>query len=242
LASVQNGLKNGGSIVSAETHQVLVKAVEKRGVDVDWVWQGSAAFPNRTIAFHRSWTFRHQLSADYTTQSVRICFLTGTGRYLVGRAFNSNEKRLARLVPLVANFRKEDKPEPMIAKISQETLECHSAYEPRSDDLDGPLWVILRKARDEHMLSALPPIAAVTRRAGPYVRRQKQTFVSASASASFPNDSSNFPIRKRPLRSTIICAGLGTFDGCALRRLAENAGYLSLPPTASSGRISACRT
>ena len=36
--------------------------------------------------------------------------------------FNSSEKRLARLLLLLANFGKEDKPEPMIAKISQETL------------------------------------------------------------------------------------------------------------------------
>ena len=36
--------------------------------------------------------------------------------------FNSSEKRLARLLLLLANFGKEGKPEPMIAKISQETL------------------------------------------------------------------------------------------------------------------------
>ena len=36
--------------------------------------------------------------------------------------FNSSEKRLARLLLLLANFGKEDNPEPMITKISQETL------------------------------------------------------------------------------------------------------------------------
>ena len=41
---------------------------------------------------------------------------------LVDRLFNSSEKRLARLLLLLANFGKEDKPEPIIAKISQETL------------------------------------------------------------------------------------------------------------------------
>ena len=41
---------------------------------------------------------------------------------LVDQLFNSSEKRLARLLLLLANFGKEDKPEPMIAKISQETL------------------------------------------------------------------------------------------------------------------------
>ena len=40
---------------------------------------------------------------------------------LVDQLFNSSEKRLARLL-LLANFGKEDKPESMIAKISQEAL------------------------------------------------------------------------------------------------------------------------
>ena len=37
---------------------------------------------------------------------------------LVDQLFNSSEKRLARLLLLLANFGKEGKPEPMIAKIS----------------------------------------------------------------------------------------------------------------------------
>ncbi|MGA8292781.1 MAG: Crp/Fnr family transcriptional regulator [Rhodoplanes sp.] len=41
---------------------------------------------------------------------------------LVDQLFNSSEKRLARLLLLLANFGKEGKPEPLIAKISQETL------------------------------------------------------------------------------------------------------------------------
>ena len=41
---------------------------------------------------------------------------------LVDQLFNSSEKRLARLLLLLANFGKEGKPEPVIAKISQETL------------------------------------------------------------------------------------------------------------------------
>jgi len=41
---------------------------------------------------------------------------------LVDQLFNSSEKRLSRLLLLLANFGKEDKPEPLIAKISQETL------------------------------------------------------------------------------------------------------------------------
>jgi CRP-like cAMP-binding protein len=41
---------------------------------------------------------------------------------LIDQLFNSSEKRLARVLLLLANFGKEGKPEPVIAKISQETL------------------------------------------------------------------------------------------------------------------------
>jgi CRP-like cAMP-binding protein len=41
---------------------------------------------------------------------------------LVDHLFNSSEKRLARVLLLMANFGNEGSPEPMIAKISQETL------------------------------------------------------------------------------------------------------------------------
>jgi CRP/FNR family cyclic AMP-dependent transcriptional regulator len=41
---------------------------------------------------------------------------------LVDQLFNSSEKRLARALLLLANFGKEGKPEPIITKVSQETL------------------------------------------------------------------------------------------------------------------------
>jgi CRP/FNR family cyclic AMP-dependent transcriptional regulator len=41
---------------------------------------------------------------------------------LVDQLFNSSEKRLARILLLLAHFGKEGKPEPVVAKISQETL------------------------------------------------------------------------------------------------------------------------
>jgi CRP-like cAMP-binding protein len=41
---------------------------------------------------------------------------------LVDQLFNSSEKRLARTLLLLANFGKEGRPEPIIAKVSQETL------------------------------------------------------------------------------------------------------------------------
>ena len=41
---------------------------------------------------------------------------------LIDQLFNSSEKRLARLLLLLANFGQEGRPQPVIAKISQETL------------------------------------------------------------------------------------------------------------------------
>ncbi|MGP0092984.1 MAG: Crp/Fnr family transcriptional regulator [Xanthobacteraceae bacterium] len=41
---------------------------------------------------------------------------------LVDQLFNSSEKRLARMLLILANFGKEGKPEPVIAKINQEML------------------------------------------------------------------------------------------------------------------------
>ena len=51
--------------------------------------------------------------------------LTRTARIeedLIDQLFNSTEKRLARVLLLLANFGKQGRPEPIIAKISQETL------------------------------------------------------------------------------------------------------------------------
>ncbi len=41
---------------------------------------------------------------------------------LIDQLFNSSEKRLARLLLLLANFGKEGRPQPILAEISQETL------------------------------------------------------------------------------------------------------------------------
>jgi CRP-like cAMP-binding protein len=41
---------------------------------------------------------------------------------LVDQLFNSSERRLARILLLLANFGKEGRPEPVVPKISQETL------------------------------------------------------------------------------------------------------------------------
>jgi CRP-like cAMP-binding protein len=41
---------------------------------------------------------------------------------LIDQLFNSSERRLARLLLLLANFGKEARPEPIVGRISQETL------------------------------------------------------------------------------------------------------------------------
>jgi CRP/FNR family cyclic AMP-dependent transcriptional regulator len=65
---------------------------------------------------HREPTFSELFIAHLLGRSIRV------EADLVDQLFNSSEKRLARLLLLLANFGKEGMPEPMIAKISQETL------------------------------------------------------------------------------------------------------------------------
>ena len=60
--------------------------------------------------------FSEMFMAHLLTQAIRV------EADLVDQLFNSSEKRLARLLLLMANFGKEAKPEPLIAKIGQETL------------------------------------------------------------------------------------------------------------------------
>jgi len=54
-------------------------------------------------------------------ESLRTVICIGSGAE-IDQLFNSSEKRLARALLLLANFGKEGRPEPIIAKISQETL------------------------------------------------------------------------------------------------------------------------
>jgi CRP/FNR family transcriptional regulator, cyclic AMP receptor protein len=61
-------------------------------------------------------TFSQMFIAHILARSARI------EEDLVDQLFNSTEKRLARVLLLLANFGKEGKPEPIVAKISQETL------------------------------------------------------------------------------------------------------------------------
>ena len=65
---------------------------------------------------HDEPTFSEFFVAHLLTRTMRV------EADLVDQLFNSTEKRLARALLLLANFGKEDRPEPVIAKISQETL------------------------------------------------------------------------------------------------------------------------
>jgi CRP-like cAMP-binding protein len=65
---------------------------------------------------HKEPAFSEMFIAHLLSRSIRV------EADLVDQLFNSSEKRLARLLLLLANFGKEGKPEPLIAKISQETL------------------------------------------------------------------------------------------------------------------------
>jgi CRP/FNR family transcriptional regulator, cyclic AMP receptor protein len=65
---------------------------------------------------HQEPAFSGMFSAHLLARAIRV------EADLVDQLFNSSEKRLARLLLLMANFGKEEKPEPILAKISQETL------------------------------------------------------------------------------------------------------------------------
>jgi CRP/FNR family transcriptional regulator, cyclic AMP receptor protein len=66
------------------------------------------------------------LHRDHTLSDMFVAYLLGRNiRYeedLVDQLFNSSEKRLARILLLLAHFGKEGRPEEVIPKISQETL------------------------------------------------------------------------------------------------------------------------
>ena len=65
---------------------------------------------------HREPAFSEMFIAHLLARAIRV------EADLVDQLFNSSEKRLARMLLLLANFGKEEKPEPILAKISQETL------------------------------------------------------------------------------------------------------------------------
>jgi CRP-like cAMP-binding protein len=86
--------------VTAMTESIIMRLEKAAVVDV----------------IHRQPAFSDMFIAHLLGRTIRV------EADLVDQLFNSSEKRLARLLLLLANFGKEGKPEPIIAKISQETL------------------------------------------------------------------------------------------------------------------------
>ena len=86
--------------VSAMTHCVIVRIAK---ADITRVIHDEPAFAELFIS--------HLLARNSRVEED-----------LVDQLFNSSEKRLARVLLLLANFGKEGRPEPILAKISQETL------------------------------------------------------------------------------------------------------------------------
>ena len=67
-------------------------------------------------ALHREPVFAEMFTTHLLSRNIRM------EEDLVDRLFNSSEKRLARILLLLANFAKEGRPEPVVPKISQEML------------------------------------------------------------------------------------------------------------------------
>ena len=74
--------------------------------------------PKQTMlrALHRDAIFSEVFTTYLLSRNIRM------EEDLVDQLFNSSERRLARILLLLANFGKEGRPEPVVPKISQETL------------------------------------------------------------------------------------------------------------------------
>jgi CRP/FNR family cyclic AMP-dependent transcriptional regulator len=72
--------------------------------------------PRMVRLLHEQPAFSEMFVAHLLSRSIRF------EEDLIDQLFNSSEKRLARVLLLLANFGKEGQPEIVIAKISQETL------------------------------------------------------------------------------------------------------------------------
>ncbi len=72
--------------------------------------------PSMIRVLHEEAAFSELFVSYLLSRTIRI------EEDLVDQLFNSSEKRLARMLLLLANFGKDSKPEPVIAKISHETM------------------------------------------------------------------------------------------------------------------------
>ena len=93
-------------------HQLRIATT--RAVDESVITRLEKATMIATI--HNEPEFSELFMAYLLTRSSRV------EEDLIDQLFNSSEKRLARLLLLLANFGKEGRPEPIVGKYSQETL------------------------------------------------------------------------------------------------------------------------
>jgi CRP/FNR family cyclic AMP-dependent transcriptional regulator len=86
----------------------------------------STAMTNCSILRIEKKAMMEALHREHALSDMFVAYLLGRNiRYeedLVDQLFNSSEKRLARILLLLAHFGKEEVPETVISKISQETL------------------------------------------------------------------------------------------------------------------------
>jgi CRP/FNR family transcriptional regulator, cyclic AMP receptor protein len=91
-----------------------LRIATSRAVDESMITRVAKATMIATI--HNEPEFSELFMSYLLTRSSRI------EEDLIDQLFNSSEKRLARLLLLLANFGKEGRPEPIVGKFSQETL------------------------------------------------------------------------------------------------------------------------
>jgi CRP-like cAMP-binding protein len=132
----KRGIQSGNVKVTVVSEQGKEAVVAMLGTN-DFFGEGSLAGQARRIAtvatimdsvivrlekaaivrvIHQEPAFSEMFIAHLLARAIRV------EADLVDQLFNSSEKRLARLLLLLANFGKDEKPEPILAKISQETL------------------------------------------------------------------------------------------------------------------------
>ncbi len=133
------------SVVYIKSGKVKVTVVSKEGNEAvvailgadEFVGEGcligqpkrlatASALTDCTVMRVRKSEIQKVLKNEHTFSEMFVThILTRNARVeedLVDQLFNSTEKRLARVLLLLANFGKQGRPEPIIAKISQETL------------------------------------------------------------------------------------------------------------------------
>ena len=92
------------------------RAAHSDGRDADGLHHRTPGKAAIVRVIYQDLAFAGKFIAHLLSQAVRV------EADLLDQLFNSSEKRLARLLLLLANFGKDEKPEPILAKISQETL------------------------------------------------------------------------------------------------------------------------